>query len=177
MKRMMMWAGCLLAAAAGAPASASPSDEGTAPAGDAATAQTRFYLYGLDFTRAGERFTFLGAYDTAKDAHAAGKLVCENFSRHPAGIGEDKDAHAAGKLVSEGELRTYYECRVEEGVELVLPPSKAAYETRSIRVYRLSDHDHAGRLVGRYSTMREAATAAEKVLADGDSFQVMYWWD
>jgi len=152
MKRIMVWAGCLLAAATGAPASASSPDEGAAPASDAAAVQTRFHLYGVSYRRAGERFTYLGAFDAAKDARAAGKLACDGGPR-------------------------YQEYCVVEGVELVLPPSKAAYETRSIEIYRLSHHDHGERLVGRYPSMREAAAAAEKVLADGDSFQVIYSWD
>jgi hypothetical protein len=136
--------GCLLALLTAIPARAAFSDEEAAPAGDATTEQTRFYLYGVEYLRAGERLVYLGDFDSARAARRAG------------------DASA------------YRDVRVAEGVGLTLPLADAGWPSGAIRVYRRSKGEPLPSPVGEFHTPREAAAAAEAVLADGDKFEVMY---
>jgi len=146
-------AGCVLAQLTGLAAAVPPS-EGEASSGEAAATRERYQVYGLSEACVGECWTHLGSYDSAKDAHAAGEDACRP---------------------QEGE-RPFTEYRVVRAAGLALPPSVSAWRLRSLTIYRLSADDHGERLVGRYDTAREAEAAAEKVLAAGDRFQVVYWW-
>jgi hypothetical protein len=145
-------AGFALALLPGNTVGAAVPDEGAAPPAETAATQERYHLYGFDITRAGERYTYLGAYDSAKEADAAGKEAC-----HP-----------------ESGEGLYQEYRVVQSAGLALPPYVSAWQARSITIYRLQCHDK--QLVGRYDTEREATAAAEKVLAERYGFQAVYSW-
>jgi hypothetical protein len=156
MNRIMVKAGAALltgwalALLTGSPVGAAAPDEGAAPPAEATATLERYYLYGRTFSRASDRYTYLGAYASAEDADAVRKAAC-----HP----QD----------GEGPFPEY---RVVKAAGLALPPSASAGPP--ITILRLSAFRRCLPVVGRYDTEREAIAAAEKILAEGDRFVVVY---
>jgi hypothetical protein len=103
------------------------------------------FVYGQSLTRRGERWVFLGTYD----GFSAAKLV------------------ARTALTPEG--GGYSDSRVVAAARLELPETK---EEVVFRLYRISGKD--GKEEGQFRTAIEAAAAAEKIVADGDRFDVLY---
>jgi hypothetical protein len=142
--------GLVLALPTGSPVKAGDPDEGASPPAEATAPQEVYYLYGLAVTRAGDRYTYLGAYASAEDADAVRKAACHSQD-------------------GEGPFPEY---RVVQSAGLALPPSAPAGPP--ITILRLSAFRRCLPVVGRYDTEREATAAAEKVLAEGDRFVVVY---
>jgi hypothetical protein len=110
-----------------------------------ADCKERHFVYGETLTRRGERWVFLGAYD---DAASAAK---------------------AAEAAKTSKSSAYYDCRVITGTRLELPPAEEGVLFRLSRVSRKAKGEE-----GQFRTAQEAAAAAEKILADGDPFEVLY---
>jgi hypothetical protein len=141
--------GCALTLFAGLAAGAVSPGEETASPREAAQTQERHHLYrGKMLLWSGDwEWTYLGAYDSAKEADAAGKAACP-----------------------EDEERSFQKYRVVKAAGLALPQEAG----KGVTIIRLTADDRDGRLVGHYDTAREAVAAAEKVLAAGDRFQAVF---
>jgi hypothetical protein len=141
--------GWVLALPAGLAAGAASPSEGTTSSGEATVTQERFHLYlGKMLLWSGHwEWTYLGAYDSAREADAAGKAACPEDAERP-----------------------FREYRVVKAAGLALPQAVG----NGVTIYRLPADGHGDRLVGEYDTEREATAAAEKVLAEGGRFQAVY---
>jgi hypothetical protein len=135
----VLLAGCVLALASGGPAGACP-------------AKARYHAYGLGYTRVGPSWTYLGSYDTARDAEAAAKVARNRWGG------------------------AFAECRVVEGARLDLPPEPRCKKVVLFRLPgRSQPADKSGTQVGEFRTLAEAAAAARRIVAAGDRFEVLCW--
>jgi hypothetical protein len=108
-----------------------------------------YFVYGKTFTRRGEQWVYLGTYD----GFSAAKLVARS-SLAPEGGG-------------------YPDTQTIPGSRLTLPEAK---EDVVYRLFRLTGKDGKKEFKeeGQFRTAQEAAAAAEKIVADGDRFEVLY---
>jgi hypothetical protein len=140
--------GFALALLTGSPAGAAFSDDEAAPA------EARYHVYGLGHRRVGESWTYLGSYDAAEDADAAGKAARNRWGE------------------------SYPEWRVVKAVGLDLPP---AGKCSKFLLFRFPAQEETERLqrvarpAGEFRTLSEAVAAAERIAAEGDHFEVIYF--
>jgi hypothetical protein len=134
---MGLWAGCLLVFLGAGPAGAAP-------------AQERYHAYGLGYTRAGERWTYLGSYDDARAADAACKAARNDWGQ------------------------PYAELRVVKAAKLALPPARKYTKVLLFPVPGPAKPVATSR-GGEFRTLAEATAAAEKVVGAGERFEVLYW--
>ena len=132
-----LWAGCLLVFLGAGPAGAAP-------------AQERYHAYGLGYTRAGERWTYLGSYDDARGADAACKAARNRWGQ------------------------PYPELRVVKAAKLALPPARKYTKVLLFPVPGPAKPRGASPW-DEFRTLAEAAAAAEKVAGAGERFEVLYW--
>jgi hypothetical protein len=126
------------------PAGAADSKEGTAARAEATPATERYHAYSLGSTRRGVSWFYLGSYADADAADAAGKA------------GTNRGGYADGKY------------RVVKGVGLELPPA----DKRCTFVLTRLSKQAAPEV--KFRTLAEAASAAERIAAAGDRFEVVY---
>jgi hypothetical protein len=137
---VVVLAGCVLTLVASSPAGACP-------------AKARYHVYTVGgYTRGGPIWTYLGSYDTTRDAETVGKLAGDHWG---------------------GPGPKY---RIVKGTALALPAEKHTKLVlyRSQGPIGSTGKTHNER-VGEFRTLAEAAAAARRIVAAGDRFEILYW--